>query len=431
MSVPPLSNNIGGIGGDTGRPTSPKSADEVLDFLKDDAPAGDDDKLKLEEDDDEEEKKPRRRAEKEDDDDEEEKPKKSRRSREEESEDEDEDEDEIKLKGEADEDEDEEIKIETPPKKKELLKAYPDILQKFPWFEKMMFRDRQFMELFGSFEDAKELKADAQLLQQFEQDLMKGDSTSVLKQIKDNSPETFDKIVDNYLPNLYKVDQEAYYHIMGNVTKQIIKELNASGNKDTAKGLAKFMFGKEDDPGGITSRSKEQPQNDEVKKEKEDFYRERFEVARNDLQTRVDNVLKSTINEYIDPRNEMTNFVKKNAVREALASIHEALNNDRDFMRSLNKLWENAGRNKFSQNSLNSIRSAYLGKAKGQLNGIIRTVRREAMKGATPVSRKEEEQEETPRKRGPIDSRTPRHRSGNDSNKRQRGESVLDFLSRD
>lgn len=435
MPAPPsISGNINTGTPDTAKPA--RSADDVLDLFNDES--GDD---KGDKDDEEPIRKPRQEKKESSDkesDDEDDKEEKPRRRRSEQSEDDDEGEDgegdEIDLKGAEDLEDEEEIKIETPPKKKEVLEKYPKLFKEFPWFEKMMFRDRQFMELFGSFEDAKDIKADAAVLQQFEADMMKGDSTSVLKQIKENSPETFDKIVDNYLPNLYKVDQEAYYHIVGNVTKQIIKELNNGGMKEVAKGLTKFMFGKEDDPGDITSRSKEKPQNDEIKKEKEDFYKERFEVARNDLQGRVDNVLKSTINEYIDPKNEMSAFVKKNAVREALAAIHEALNGDKDFMRSLNRLWENSAKERFSQNSLNSIRSAYLGKAKGQLNGIIRNVRREALKDAAPAKRDkdEEENDERPRKRtSSSNSGSPRRRSGNDNDKRQRGESVLDFLSRD
>ena len=34
--------------------------------------------------------------------------------------------------------------------------------------------------------------------------------------------EAFNKIADNYLPALKKVDQQAYYHVLGNVIKDTI-----------------------------------------------------------------------------------------------------------------------------------------------------------------------------------------------------------------
>ena len=45
---------------------------------------------------------------------------------------------------------------------------------------------------------------------------------TVLQAAKAENQEAFYKIADNYLPALRKVDQQAYYHVLGNVIKDTI-----------------------------------------------------------------------------------------------------------------------------------------------------------------------------------------------------------------
>ncbi len=364
------------------------------------------------------------------------------------------DDDEIELKGEESPDDDldaekldldSEIKIETPPRKAEITKEFPKFFEKFPWMEKMMFRDKQYTELFGSFDDAKEVKASADTLSAFEQDLLKGDTTTVLAQIQKASPETFDKITDNYLPNLYKVSPDAYYHVVGNITRQMIKSMMEDGNRlgnadltEAAKLVNRWMFSSEEIK-APTNKSTEKPKSTELDKERQDFINERFETAKNELQTKIDNVLKATISDYIDPKGEMSPYVKRNAVRDALQALHNSIGEDGSFVRNNNKLWENAFRDKFSQSSLNQIRSVYLGKSKSLLSQVIRKARTEALKDAPPRNRNtdsddsEDQNSRRPARKANVQSGPPRQRSGNDNGKNQmrKGESVQEFLSRD
>ena len=46
---------------------------------------------------------------------------------------------------------------------------------------------------------------------------------------KDESQEAFNKIADNYLPTLRKIDQQAYYHVLGNVIKDTIVTMVREG----------------------------------------------------------------------------------------------------------------------------------------------------------------------------------------------------------
>lgn len=365
-------------------------------------------------------------------------------------EDEDEDEDEkLKLEKEDKEDKDK-IEIDAPPKKKEILAKYPNFYKDFPFFEKMMFRDRQYTELFGSFDDAKEVADRAETLERFETDLLKGNTETILTQIKSSDKKAFDKIVDGYLPTLAKVDKEAYYEVVGNIGKHIVKELVAEArnvtttNKEQGEQLQQvalllnqFLFGTSTwTPPKPRVEKTDAAADEELETERREFAQERFTTFRNELQTKIDNTLKATISDYIDPKGEMTAYVKKNAIKDALDSLHKGIGGDTAFRKSLDRLWESAFSDKFSQASGQRIRSTYLGKSKQLLPTIIKKARAEALKDLTPTSRKEKDDEDkdddketTSRRREPITSGRPRQSGG--KNKMEKGESVLDFLSRD
>lgn len=359
-----------------------------------------------------------------------------------------EDEDEIELK-EPDEDEeklelekdDDEIRIDTPPRKREILKEYPEIFKKFPWFEKMMFRDKQYNELFGSFDDAKELADKADIFNQFEQQLLNGNTESILRDLKDTDTKAFDKVVDSYLVTLHKVDKDAYFNVVDQINKRLIQEMvkvsNESQNDDLKQAallVNQFLYGTSKfTPHENRVKEDSNTEKNEAEKERLDFIQERFETSRDDLQTRVDNTLRATINEYIDPRGSMNGYMKKNAINDALKMVHEAIGNDRSSTSTLNKLWRAAFDAKFSKDSLQRIQSFYLGKAKPVLSPAIKKARAEALKDLAPRARKtndDEEKEETPRTRR-IATGRPSSQTKEDKGGMRKGESVADFFARD
>lgn len=408
-------------------PVKPEAtAEDINDFFNkpvEDKPVKED---KLEEDDD----KPIKKAPKEEDD--------------EEKDDEIKDDEELELKDDEDlEDEekldlkDDEIKIEVPPKKREIVAKYPNFFKEFPAIEKMIYRDRQYSELFGSFDDAKEVAEQAQVLQEFENDILNGSTEKILTSVKQLDKKAYDKLIDNYLPTLHKVDKEAYFEVIGNVGKTIIahmvKEARSSENEELQKAarlLNQFLFASSTYTPPKQRVSQVEDKDNEVERERNEYIRERFESSRDELQTKVDNVLRGTISEYIDPKGEMSAYVKKNAINDAIKALHEELSKDAPFRKTLDRLWNGVFQDKFSKNSIDRVRSAYLGRSKQSLASIIKKARAEALKGSVPASRKrEDDEEETPRKRGLGNTGRPHQSSGKLQMKP--GESVADFFARD
>lgn len=337
------------------------------------------------------------------------------------------------------------IELDAPPKKKEILAKYPTIFKDFPWFEKMMYRDRQYTELFGSYDDAKEAAEQVEVLSHFENDLMSGKTETILAKVKELDKRAFDKLVDNYLPTLAKVDKEAYLEVVGSVSKRIIEEMvyesrNIGASNQEASNTLKqaalivnqFLFGSSEyKPYKPRVEPQAEREESQVNQERLSYVRERFEDVRNDLQGKVDKILRSTISEYIDPRNEMSPYVKKHAVRDALSGLHATIGEDKIFRKNLDKLWDHVFSTRFSKDAQSRVQKTYLGKAKSHLKDVIRKARAEALKGKpshTSDGDSEIQEKERP-KRGPIASGRPHQSSGKMGMKK--GESVYDFLSRD
>src|SRR5260221_13504536 len=102
---------------------------------------------------------------------------------------------------------DDELDIEAPPRKKEILKDFPELFKKYPFLEKMMYRDREYTQLFGSFDDAKEIAEKSESFNQFESQLLSGNTAEILKEVKNSDEKAFNLIVDDYLVTLHKVDK--------------------------------------------------------------------------------------------------------------------------------------------------------------------------------------------------------------------------------
>lgn len=342
------------------------------------------------------------------------------------------------------EDQSDELDIEAPPRKREILKEYPELFKKFPFLEKVLYRDKEYTELFGSFDDAKELAEKAEVFNDFESQLLSGNTESILRNVREADEKAFNIIVDDYLPTLAKVDKEAYFHVIGNLNKRLIMEMVQEANdtnnddlKQAALLVNQFVFGtsKFTAPSNRVDKTIDDKQS-EVEKERLSLVKERFEGARDDLQSRVDNTLRATISEYIDPKGAMSAYVKKNAVADAMKILESSIASDGSVSKNLDKLWRSAFDSKFSKDSLNKIQSYYLSKAKGNLKNAILKARAEALKDLPALQRsqeidEEEKEEETPRQsRRTIAPGRPSQPKGKNDGPRK-GESVTDFFMRD
>lgn len=310
-------------------------------------------------------------------------------------EDEDEDKEDIddELEDLVDEDkepDEEKLELVVPVRRKEILKKYPELFKDFPYLEKAYYREQQYTELLPTIQDAKSAVEKSQTLDRFETDLVKGSVETIFKAVKAEQPNSFAKIVDDLLPAINRVDPQAFNHILANVSKHTIAAMAIEAKKSNndqlrmaAQILNQFIFGSSDykAPTRLSHEEKPDSKVDELNRREQEFIKRQFDTSKSDLDTRVNNTLRNTIESHIDPRDSMTDYVKRNAVREVSENLSRLIKQDQRFTTILDKLWEKAFNKNFSSDTLDTIRSAYLSKAKTLLPSVIKKARIDALRG--------------------------------------------------
>lgn len=339
----------------------------------------------------------------------------------------------------------EDLELMTPVRRKEILAKYPTLFKDFPYLEKAYYREQQFTELLPTIQDARVAVEKARAMDMMEGSVMSGDISGVLQAAKQGDSEAFLKIVDNYLPALKRADSQAYYHVLGNVIKDTIITMVREGRNLGEQGaplqaaanvLNQFVFGSQtfSPPAPLSSQSKpeEQQREQQYRQQEQQRTYQQFESVREDLQTRADNVLRSTIDQHIDPRSTMTDYVKKHATSEAFESLENLINKDTRFRGLLDRLWEKAFEKGFDKESTERIKSAYLSKAKTLLPTVIKKARNDALRGLG--RRVDSAEEDKADKSGPIQqgrSTSPSSGKFKKAGDIPKGMSTLDVLMQD
>lgn len=347
------------------------------------------------------------------------------------------------IEEELEEKSEEELELVTPVRRREILKKYPDLFKDFPYLEKAYYLEQQYSEAGGSVADVKAAVEKATLLDRFEADVTAGNTEAVIASVKKHNPDGFNRLVDNYLPTLRKVDENAFFHVIGNVTKHtilaMVSEAKRSNNADlqaAAQVLNQFTFGssKFTPP---TNLSKGQPngnpQLDEQVQREEQFQQQRFADTVTDLNDKVNNILRKTIDGHIDPNQSMSDYIRKNASKDVLEKVEELIGRDARFKTLTDRLWRKAADSGFSKESVDAIKSAYLSKAKTLLPSVIKKARNDALRG---MGRRVKDDVETPTsssdKKGPMAPGKPRSNSGGKITSAKdipKGMSSLEFLN--
>jgi hypothetical protein len=169
------------------------------------------------------------------------------------------------------------------------------------------------------------------------------------------------------------------------------------------------------------------------------FAQRQIDTAMSEVNTRVNNIIKSAIDNNIDPKGSMTEYVKRNASRDALEKITNLIERDTRFQTIVDKLWEKSAKANFSKESQDEIRRAFLSKAKSLLAPVLKSARNEALKGMGKRVREDkddEEQETEPQRlksKKPNVSRNTEQRLSSDKQKAKldsvRGKSSFEALN--
>lgn len=353
------------------------------------------------------------------------------------------------LEEELKEPKEEDLELTTPVKKREILAKYPKIFEEFPSLEKSYYRELEYTKLLPTIQDARDAVTAVKTLEAFESDLREGNTVELFKAIAQEDPNGFAKLADKYMENLAATDEKAYHHVLGNITKDIVTAMVNAGKKagnkelqESATTLYQFMFGdiewKPKQRLSIDNSTEENKEREALNKEKADFEKTKFTERQGELMTGVNNRIKSVIDINIDKKEEMTPYVRAKAVEDVQTKLDKLMKADSRFQSIVNRLWDNAKKEKYSRESLQRIESAHTHKAKSLLPTVILSVKKEALKGVNSRKRTTKDNKNT--ETNDTDTNTSRNSAASrdraddtrnlDKSKPLPGESTLDFLTR-
>ncbi len=314
----------------------------------------------------------------------------------------------------------EEIEIDTNARAIDLTKIkekYPDFAKtsEFKELRNAYHREAQYTELFPTLEDAKEAAENNETFTKLNNDLVNnGDATSLLTAVKEANPESFKKLTTTFLDTVAKLDNASYVEVITPVVKRLARQIYNEGSKilkrnadsddgkalvATARNIMQYAF---DDAEAI-NKDEPLPDNRITDKEKELSTREnaikveKFNSAYGVCVTSVEKNLDKAILQGLDPDGKFNEFTRDTLVEKIKNEIKSQIDKDSLHARRMTSLWKRAEQSGYSRESLSSIVSAYLERARPVIPTVRNKFRSIAIKGKVTTDNNEEDNDRGPK----------------------------------
>jgi hypothetical protein len=347
--------------------------------------------------------------------------------------------DEIEI-SEAPEIKEDEISFVEPFKRSEVVKKFPTLFKDFPDLERKIYKSEKYEEIFPTLKDANEAKDRSETLESAESLLFAGDLTDILKSVRNEDEEAFKRIVENFPSAIERLDKSTYLQLLGNAGRFFIKNMLNEGsrfpqNSDQYKALVgsatilnQFLFGNSQFQDLAPIAKPVTEADNRISEREQQLITQRFNEIQSDLIERADNAITAKINELIDPKELMTQYVRAKAVDDAKKLLDQQINSDERFKQNLDRLWQNLIAQDFSKAAQEAIKTAFYNKARTLILDVIRKVRNEALSGKATkkVAAEPDDEPVTPRR---ANTAAPQRGQSNNEGKRK-GESTSDYLNR-
>ena len=318
-----------------------------------------------------------------------------------------------------------------------LLKDYPDLEKKYPQLLRAYYGNQEYRKLFPTLNDVKEAHARLEAFDKIESEVTQGSFSSLLKGLQEKNPDNFAKAVDGWMDNLRTVNEEAYYSVLGNNLKGAIVAMGnfAQKNKNedlltAAQMINSFFFPNEEKFVTSISFKKEtkNPEVDALNAERNKFNQEKLGTHQSDINDKIHSVIENTITKHIDPKELMTPYVRKTAIKEAIETTKKLIEQDKEFQQLVDTNWKKAEKENFSSAIKDKIKGAYLSKAQTILPQVLKKIQREALQGVKGSK------DETVDRKGPMERRGTATSSNKSSSvkldpKEMQGKSTLELLN--
>lgn len=280
------------------------------------------------------------------------------------------------------------------PSFKEVKEKYPNFFKDFPDLREAFFRETEYTKVFPTVEDAHEAAEELDALATLRDRVLDGDISVVFDATKEADTAAYRKLVDGFLPTLYKSDQDAFMRAITPSIENLLKSAHRDGLssknenlQNSALHLSQWFFGDENVALGKGTSVRRANEPDEgaknLERERKEFEATKFRDAVNAVIGLRDTTLEKEILRGLDPENELTPYIRKKLTRDVIEEVDRVVQKDPAHMALMNAKWRRAKQDNYSQDSLQKVISAYQARAKSLIPSIRARLRDEALGGVS------------------------------------------------
>jgi hypothetical protein len=282
-------------------------------------------------------------------------------------------------------DEEAEPKLEKPVFTK-IKQEFPELFKKHPELRHAFFREQEFSKVFPTVDDAKEAANDAKSFEFINDELLAGRTENLLLSVAQVDRPAFQKIVDNFLPTLYKLSPDVFLGVtepvIEHALRAMFKEGQTRGDKNltlAAQHARNFLFGSHEFKDQARTQPTVDPEKEQLRQDRDTLRNRQMQIYDNDVQTTLRSQVESMILKGLDPEHKLTEFTRNKVLEATLAQVGAALESNPEHMALMNSLWNKALKSGLDPRHKASIIKAYISRAESLIPGIRAKIRAAAL----------------------------------------------------
>jgi AAA ATPase containing von Willebrand factor type A (vWA) domain len=280
----------------------------------------------------------------------------------------------------------------------DLKKKYPDLTKDFPGIRRALFREKEFTQVFGTPEEAKEATGKLELFDQVDASLTAGDPSTLVQALADTTAKDFAK---NIIPTLFKRSPElADAALRGpvlNILRRAVQKGRSLGDTPQGKNLVNaarilnhMLFDSYDiaEHDDVVIDGKIKEERGKLQQREQEIFQQRHDELEEAVTDVCYRKLESTIYSSLEGKGneKLTKLMKQYIVENTIKKLGQELESDEQHNAVMRSLWKRAGKDHFSRSHLSQIATAYLGRARNLIGPIRNRLRSEALGNGKSVS---------------------------------------------
>jgi hypothetical protein len=287
----------------------------------------------------------------------------------------------------------------------EVKAKYPTLFKEFPDLRKALFREQQYAELIPTVEDAREMVERDRDFQEYEEKVMDGDSSTLLRTIGSTDPAALEKFVMNFLPTVEQLAPEvhgkALFPYIRRIFVNTLRDAKQAGNVNLENSLghvAKYLWGTPEIPDerreAPPSKTREQLQMEEENRQLRGARAAEFKsaVVGDGLKT-----FEKSVSDTFVKDARFSPIERKALTTEIVERVRVALDRDARYNRNINAMWQRASQSAHPRALIPKLVTTFLGGAKSVMPAIRAKVVADALKQKGIVEPAKGQQPGTPR----------------------------------